>query len=542
MICAKCEGKSVQSAKCVLNALESLKVHFQMLQGFCEDNANTITLLKQRNEKLHNAIELLQQQKERSIKCSPKRRRPSPKKPRLEKMPQTESPKMPESQSSLNMNIALQPDDEEEETITETEPAISPYKPWATRRKLNKTNCENEQPVGTTKIIDNKNEWLTKLPKDKLPAPKTKMSLTLRSDSPKLKQTRLQFDANNSTRNATIDKDVIESSPNLYSTLRHAKQSRSLLQRADTSNAFDTSAIASTSTKSENKPVFDMDDDDSFFDQCPDPSVPKSVDALPPLSGVSDSSSVVMLPPPTQEIVFIDDSIDEANPPLNTMDFMAEVLKADDKASMTKLQEFEAKLIRDQQKAATTFKMVEQQKAATTIKKIEHQKASTSLKAGDQKKAATSTSGNRDPQLADNKLNAKVPVNVKLEQFTEQPSGMGNESTKLPEDFDIEDDEEEEEEEIFPRPIVVKEEKEESLKERYNIDCDQCEKFINFMGANMTDLQIREYLCNCRHFDHRELDHNTPDGFWNPHMVSFAEDDPRNKVYVDRRFVNQAKK
>ncbi|KAH8403574.1 hypothetical protein KR215_004056 [Drosophila sulfurigaster] len=495
MICAKCEGKSLQSAKCVLNALESLKVHFQMIQGFCEDNANTITLLKQRNEKLHNAIDLLQQQKERSIKCSPKRRKPSPKKPRLEKIPQTESPKMPESQSSLNMNIALQPDDEEEETITETEPAISPYKPWATRRKLNKTNCENEQPVGSTKIIDNKNEWLTKLPKDKLPAPKTKMSLTLRSDSPKLKQTRLQFDANNSTRNASIDKDVIESSPNLYSTLRHAKQSRSLLQRADTSNAFDASTIASISTKSENKPVFDMDDDDSFFDQCPDPSVPKPVDALPPLSGISDSSSVVMLPPPTQEIVFIDDSIDEANPPLNTMDFMAEVLKADDKASTTKLQEFEAKLIRDQQKAATTLKMIEHPKSANTLKRIDHQKA-----------------------------------------------GMGNESTKLPEDFDIEEDEEEEEEEIFPRPIVVKEEKEESLKERYNIDCDQCEKFINFMGANMTDLQIREYLCNCRHFDHRELDHNTPDGFWNPHMVSFAEDDPRNKVYVDRRFVNQAKK
>ncbi|KAH8274519.1 hypothetical protein KR044_006097 [Drosophila immigrans] len=529
MVCAKCEGKSAQSAKCILSALDTLKAHFLMMQGVCEDNANTITLLKQRNEKLHNAIDLLQQQK-RYVKCSPKRRRPSPKKPRFEKMPQTESPKVPESQSSLNMNIALQSDDEEDESITETEPPKSPYKPWPTRRKLIKTNCENEQPEVIHKT-DTKTEWLSKLPKDKLPAPKTKLSLTLRSDSPKLKQTRLQFDAN-ATRNAGPDKDVIESSPNLYSTLRHAKQSRSLLQRADNSNAFDAGSIASTSAKSvnENQPVFDMEEDDSFFDLCPDPSAPKPVADLPSLSGISDSGSVVMLPPPTQEIVFIDDSIEEANPPLNTMDFMAEVLKADEKTSMAKLQEFEAKLIREQQKAATNVKMKEQQKPTSSIQ-IE-----------ESKKPVTSTNIN-DQQMAPNKVTSKVPVKVKLEQLTEQPSGMGNESTKLPEDFDMEEDDEAgEEEEIFPRPIVVKQEIEESLKEKYNIDCEQCEKFINFMSANMTDLQIREYLCNCRHFDYRELDHNTPPGFWNPHMVSFAEDDPRNEVHVDRRFVNQQKK
>jgi len=62
------------------------------------------------------------------------------------------------------------------------------------------------------------------------------------------------------------------------------------------------------------------------------------------------------------------------------------------------------------------------------------------------------------------------------------------------------------------------------------------------MGSNMTDVEIREYLSNCRHFDERELDNNTPNGFWNPHLFSFAEHDPRRKVHADRRFVNQRKK
>lgn len=67
-------------------------------------------------------------------------------------------------------------------------------------------------------------------------------------------------------------------------------------------------------------------------------------------------------------------------------------------------------------------------------------------------------------------------------------------------------------------------------------------QFIDFMGSNLNDEKIRIYLDNCRHRDDRELDNNTPDGFWNPHMVSFDEADPRNEVIVDRRFVDQRKK
>lgn len=201
-----------------------------------------------------------------------------------------------------------------------------------------------------------------------------------------------------------------------------------------------------TTLRTSNHPAFDMDDDDFLLELCPDPSpVPQSnaaVPALPSLSGTSDTSSVVMLTPATQEIVFIDDTIVETNHPLNTMDFMEEAIKEDDKVSLTRLQEFEAKLIKDQKKAANTAK-------------------------------STITSATR----------ASASTCVKKEPLTEMQSGLGNESTKLPADFDLDEDMDEEEEEVFPRPIVVKKEPEQSTKERYNINCVQCEKVKFLMDS-----------------------------------------------------------
>lgn len=169
---------------------------------------------------------------------------------------------------------------------------------------------------------------------------------------------------------------------------------------------------------------------------------------LPSLSGTSDTSSVVMLTPATQDIVFIDDSIDDTtNRPLNTMDFMQEAIKGDDKVSLTRLQQFEAKLIRDQQKAANREKPV----ASAAPVQVQFPSTSTS---------------------------------VKEEPLSEKASELGNESTKLPADFDLDDEmDEEEEEEVFPRPIVVvKTEVKQSVKERYKIRCAQCEKVRILLG------------------------------------------------------------
>lgn len=200
-----------------------------------------------------------------------------------------------------------------------------------------------------------------------------------------------------------------------------------------------------------------MEDDDSFLELCPDPTTPTqskapAVPILPSLSEISDTSSVVMLTPGTQEIVFVDDSIDDTTSrPLNTMDFMQEAIKGDDAVSLTRLQQFEAKLIRDQQNAAAREKPV-------------------------------SSAAPAHVQLP------SASTRVKEELLSEKPSELGNESTKLPADFDLDDDvDEEEEEEVFPRPIaVVKTEPKQSVKERYNIKCVQCEKVTILLEISHT--------------------------------------------------------
>ncbi|ALC45105.1 CG5872 [Drosophila busckii] len=443
------------------------------MQTVCVENAHEILQLKQRNGQLE-----LQQKLN-----SPKRRRLSPKKLQKQRscvFAHSTSPFVAESQNSLNMNIALVPSDDEEESIAETEQPVSPYKPWSTRRKFNNYNAENEQPAAKTEA-----NWLRKTPLNRLTLGKGKAQ----NISPRLKQTRLQFD--NSKESKPGDKDIIESSPNLYATLKQASQSRSLLQKNVNVSESSTSSNAATATTSNNNQTAFVlhDDDDSFFSLCPDATAPtlppaplSTATALPSLSSTSGSPSVMILTPETQEIVFVDDSLEEPSD-LNTMDFMA------DKVSLSKLQRYEAKLIEEQQNAVKSKKQA--------------------------------------------KKPAAEPVKVKKEVLTEQIEA-GNESTKLPDDFDLPDSEEEEEE-VFPRPIIVKQEKQ-SVKERFNIDCEQCEKYINLMGSKLSDDRIRQFLSSCKHINERACEQNTPDGFWNPLMVSFAADDPRSKVLVERRF------
>ncbi|KAH8303985.1 hypothetical protein KR018_004395 [Drosophila ironensis] len=170
---------------------------------------------------------------------------------------------------------------------------------------------------------------------------------------------------------------------------------------------------------------------------------------------------------------------------MGTMDVLAEVMKEDDDACSSALRQYERIMI-DQQK---------------------------------------NTKPQDEPDVPSTQLIKAEPIS--------QPEA-GNESTKMPEDIEkylMEDGGELEEE--FPQPIAIKQEAKQSLKEQYNIECEECEKFINFMGSNLTDEKIKSYLSNCRHVDPRS---STPPGFWNPHMVSFAEDDPRNQVLIDNRF------
>ncbi|XP_070141146.1 uncharacterized protein CtIP isoform X1 [Drosophila kikkawai] len=502
MTCGTCRGHKERSVKCLIAALDIIKDHALMMQQASEESDKTIENLKAHNEKLHKALDLLKERQESmTLMQAEKRRKLSPKKPNDDISP------LPQSQNSLNMNIALNSIElsdedqemEEDESITETE-TNSLRSPRKLKSLLNRKpdirNLENVQPNSLSTSNQN---WISKTPKN--PAVLTKLSLTHKGSALGLKQTRLKFESN---KTSTSEKDVIEDSPNLSSS--KSRPSRSLMQRTDTvtaSSAGDAKldVTSSSSLLQMPKPTFELEDDAEFdMDSSELPLMPPP--ATPPfLKMNSTSDSVVLLTPATQDIIFVNDTLEDHEnvDKLGTMDVLAEIMKDDDDACSNALRQFEKKMI-DQQK---------------------------------QNKPT--------PQAI------QITRPVKQEPIS-QPAepDLGNESTKLPEDIekymmDIKDEDEskdsvEEEEEEFPRPIVVKNEPELTLKERHNINCPDCEKFINFMGSNLTDEKIKDYLNNCRHVDARS---STPPGFWNPHMVSFAENDPRNEVLIDNRFRDQ---
>ncbi|XP_017080961.1 uncharacterized protein LOC108114465 isoform X1 [Drosophila eugracilis] len=490
MTCGICRGHKEKTVKCLVAALDTIKQHALMMQRDSEENARTIENLQARNEKLHKALDLLKNRQE-SIIPAGKRRKLSPKKVVDDISPQ------PQSQNSLNMNIAISSIDlsdedqemEEDESIAETETTVlSPRKLKLPNRKPDIRNLENEQPNNVTA---GSNNWIRKTPKNS--GVLTKLSLTHKSSNLHLKQTRLKFEANKTN---TSEKDVIEESPNL--SLKRSRPPRSLMQRTDNVsvlNADDSLTTSSSSIIKFSKSTFEMDMDDFNIECSKQPMMPPP--ATPPgLKINSTSDSVVILTPATQDIIFVNDTIEEINK-LGTMDVLAEIMKDDDEDCSSALKQFEKDMI-DQQKRL----LPNHAKAEKTI---------------------------------------PVAKAVKTEPVSQPEIDVGNESTKLSQDIEkylmeIKEEESKELEEEFPRPLLVKKEPELSVKERFNIECVECEKFINFMGTNLTDEKIEKYLANCKHVDAIS---NTPPGFWNPHMVSFAEDDPRNEVLIDTRFRDQ---
>ncbi|XP_053953361.1 uncharacterized protein LOC128860120 [Anastrepha ludens] len=72
-----------------------------------------------------------------------------------------------------------------------------------------------------------------------------------------------------------------------------------------------------------------------------------------------------------------------------------------------------------------------------------------------------------------------------------------------------------------------------SIKECFNIDCDECQKYIDFMGSNMSLAEIESHLRRCtRHRTSNDCIPVTPPDYWNPLMPSFSENDPRNKTLL----------
>ncbi|XP_067648147.1 uncharacterized protein CtIP [Eurosta solidaginis] len=79
-----------------------------------------------------------------------------------------------------------------------------------------------------------------------------------------------------------------------------------------------------------------------------------------------------------------------------------------------------------------------------------------------------------------------------------------------------------------------------SIKECFNIDCDECQKYIDFMGSNMRMTDIEAHLRRCtRHRSKNDCIPVTPPGYWNPLMPSFSDSDPRNKTLLEDPYLQR---
>ncbi|XP_017474187.1 PREDICTED: uncharacterized protein LOC108364850 [Rhagoletis zephyria] len=85
---------------------------------------------------------------------------------------------------------------------------------------------------------------------------------------------------------------------------------------------------------------------------------------------------------------------------------------------------------------------------------------------------------------------------------------------------------------IKPRPSQLPAAKI-SIKEHFNIECDECQKYIDFMGSNMSLAEIEAHLRRCTlHRTTKDCIPVTPPDYWNPLMPSFSDSDPRNKTLL----------
>ncbi|XP_005188935.4 J domain-containing protein DDB_G0295729 [Musca domestica] len=244
------------------------------------------------------------------------------------------------------------------------------------------------------------------------------------------------------------------------------------------------------------------------------------------MSGKSgDSSSVVILTPATQDIIFLDDTSNEFSD-INTMDLLADIQKHETEY-MENLKKYETKSIEKQLKQDT--KQPAKSKEATKHNFI---------------KPAALIKKEKQSQMLEETQKKTVIENENLQASTSSSKKSTFQNPLLSND----DTSEDEDEDAMPKPIIVKQEpcdmvvthKKLNLKERFNIDCEECEKHLRFLPPTLSDREIEMHLNNCKF--HNRLDfmrQNTPENFWNPLILSFEANDPRNEVLIDTRFKNK---
>ncbi|XP_037827602.1 uncharacterized protein LOC119615667 [Lucilia sericata] len=370
-----------------------------------------------------------------------------------------------------------------------------------------------------------------------------RLCLSLRKPNPsKVKQSLLNFSTSKdgSFRESDVGEDIIDASPVVVN--KNSKAGRSWAHRSghnhSNNNNTTINPIANVTTnKKDDKHDTDKSLDDIVFDLSPskkpdstlelnsskdlqpkqlkfDNEISTDCTALPndPMSIStikSDTSSVVILTPGTQDIIFVDDCSDVEHE-IDTMDLLAST------DNLEKLKKYESKYIQKQQtKDMEGFKKPQDKlqcnKEIKPLNKIKQEKITQEL---------------------------KTATDIKKEEKPSCSTSIKPQNPLLAE-LDTDD-----EEDFMPKPFIIKQEKDVApttkkltIKQRFNIDCEECEKLINFLDKGLTDLQIQQHLekSHQRHYNDI-MRQNTPKDFWNPFILSFQADDPRNEVLIDNRF------
>uniref|UniRef100_A0A1I8PAR5 Uncharacterized protein n=2 Tax=Stomoxys calcitrans TaxID=35570 RepID=A0A1I8PAR5_STOCA len=235
-----------------------------------------------------------------------------------------------------------------------------------------------------------------------------------------------------------------------------------------------------------------------------------------------DSSSVMLLTPTTQDVICIDDSTNDFGE-IDTMDMLANIQKTESE-SIENLRQIESKnIVKKQQKelCGEHFFL----KPAACIKKEKKSQANLEVQKIEDRllhRTAFNLNTNKNQSFG---ITSKNAIEEKIHEQEEQ----------------VEDNDDDD---AMPKPFVVKQEpkdyshipKKLTFKERFNIECDNCEKLYRLLGPNLSDREFELHLNKCSFHNQPDMPQNTPEGFWNPLMLTFDENDPRNEVLIDNRF------
>ncbi|XP_037933918.1 myb-like protein D [Teleopsis dalmanni] len=560
MVCYLCPTTSKSEYDCIQTSVENIIKHCSYLNQEHQKQCKEIHLLKERNKQLNDVVTMMQRQKT-TQSCSQdfisaKRRRKQSINENTFAIDSSSSDTSfnDELPQTSKLNVAL--DSEEllecselnatvdDENIAETENVIKRKDSLLTaiRKNISVNSLRETNTNNSTKTVVNMNknnnninkaDWLAKgashqkithfiapLPSENAQLTKKdndkKINLSLnKKNIHKFKQTRLQLDGPHEHSYDKVGKlvnnDVIINSPLANSSLKQSKASRSWLlrvsnnskenvERSAEKNLHVSDHMANNDTKRDNHASqieFDISNND----------ITKSDELLADILAEelneekTSEKSVLVLTPATQDIIFLDDTDIDSDIIVNHKE----------RASLKNSCEHE----RDNLIAKSTVSNI-------NIKKEMSSQDNTNI-------------------LDETYVKELEEIeNVKEENRSIFTDKIKN---KLP-DAKYTDDSED----FMVLPIMVKEEecseellhKKQSIKERFKIDCQDCLKYIAFLGDNLSDREIMSHIRQCsRHKEDELLRWNTPDGFWDPFIRSFNENDPRKEVLIDTRFANK---